>query len=431
MSGPAKERAAKKKKTAPRTKAPQAPARAARAPKKAGPVRSAQDPVADGGGAAVCGETHGSAFAAFARPPVQVLRPDGTLDPKLDPGLDDALLIRMFRTMSLMRVLDERMLGMQRQGRIGFYGASSGQEAAVIGTAAALNDDDWIFPALREGGVMLWRGYPLEPYLAQILGNGLDPAKARQMPSHMSDVRVHQVSWSSCIGSQLPQATGAAWAAKHLGDSRLAVGFMGDGGTSSADFHVALNFAAVMRAPAIFVCQNNGWGISTPTKGQTASATIAQKALAYGMPGLRIDGNDVVAVFAAVKWGATHARRGDGPCFIEAVTYRLGAHSSSDDPTRYRDDGEVAHWRRLDPLIRLGLLLDARGLVSPTRQEAQRAELDSLVREALANVEGAPPPPRETLFDDVFAELTPHLLEQRAELLARAPAAPIHPPGNS
>ena len=420
MPGPAKQRAGKKKALRPTS--------ATADPKASTPPGEAPAPLtpplpedAD----------HGSAFAAFKRPPLQLLRPDGTLDPAQDPGLDNALLLRMFRTMSLMRVLDERMLGMQRQGRIGFYGASSGQEAAVIGAAAALDEDDWIFPALREGGIMLWRGYSLEPYLAQILGNALDPAKARQMPSHMSDARVHQVSWSSCIGSQLPQAMGAAWAAKLLGDKRVAVGFMGDGATSSADFHVALNFAAVMRVPALFVCQNNGWSISIPTKGQTASPTIAQKALAYGMPGLRVDGNDVLAVFCAVRWAATRARRGEGPCFIEAVTYRLGAHSSSDDPTRYRDEREVAHWRALDPLIRFGRLLAQRNLLSPAAVEVQRAELDAEVRAALARVEGAPPPPRETLFDDVFADLPPHLIEQRAEALARPPAAPIHPPGNT
>jgi pyruvate dehydrogenase E1 component alpha subunit/2-oxoisovalerate dehydrogenase E1 component alpha subunit len=358
---------------------------------------------------------HGSAFAAFKRPPLTILRPDGVVDAACDPRLEPALLLRIHRAMSLLRVLDERMLGMQRQGRIGFYGACSGQEAAVIGSAAALRDDEWVFPALREGGIMLWRGYPLEPYLAQIFGNALDPAKGRQMPSHMSDARVRQVSWSSCIGSQLPQAVGAAWAARLRRESCAVATFLGDGATSSADFHCAMNFAGVFALPIVIVCQNNGWSISVPTKSQTATATIAQKAIAYGIPGHRVDGNDVLAVYATVRAAAERARRGEGPSFIECVTYRLGAHSSSDDPTRYRDEVEVAHWRSLDPLIRLRAYLERERILAAGETEALTRELDTEVRAALARVEDAPPPARATLFDDVYAELPWHLAAQRGD----------------
>jgi pyruvate dehydrogenase E1 component alpha subunit/2-oxoisovalerate dehydrogenase E1 component alpha subunit len=194
-----------------------------------------------------------------------------------------------------IRTLDERMMTLQRQGRIGFYGTCSGQEAATIGTAMALRPTDWIFPALREAGVMLMRGYGLVPYLSQVFGNSGDPARGRQMPSHQSSRSVNQVSWSSCIGSQITQATGAAMAAKFKKDGAVVMGYMGDGATSSADFHTGLNFAGVFKAPVVFVCQNNHWSISIPTKGQTAAESIAVKAQAYGFPGVKVDGNDVEA----------------------------------------------------------------------------------------------------------------------------------------
>ena len=246
--------------------------------------------VVKGGGAAESGREQGRATAAAVREPLCILRPDGTVDRALEPELSTAELRRLYLAMLQVRVLDERMLGLQRQGRIGFYGACSGQEASVIGSGAALSPQDWVFPALREGGVMLLRGYELRPYLGQIFGNVLDPTKGRQMPSHMSERGVNQVSWSSCIGSQIPQAVGAAWAAKLRGDAVVTIGYMGDGATSSADFHHGMNFAAVFKAPVILFCQNNGWSISLPTREQTASTTLAQKAVAYGMPGHRVDG---------------------------------------------------------------------------------------------------------------------------------------------
>lgn len=348
---------------------------------------------------------------------LQVLRPDGSWDAGLDPELDPALLRRMHRTMVLVRTLDERMLALQRQGRVGFYGACTGQEAAVVGSAAALAPSDWIFPALREGAAMLWRGYPLTIYVSQIFGNALDALQGRQMPSHMSDRRVNQVSWSSCIGSQLPQATGAAWAAKLRGQPTVVMGYLGDGATSSADFHYAVNFAGVYRVPAVFFCQNNGWSISVPTREQTASENIAVKALAYGVPGYRVDGNDVVAVHVVTRHAVERARRGEGPALIEAVTYRIGAHSSSDDPSRYRDEAEVSLWRQRDPLLRLGRYLDARGILPLAEQEAVRAEVDAEVRAAIAEAEAAPPPPLASLFEDVYAKVPWHLAEERDDHL--------------
>jgi pyruvate dehydrogenase E1 component alpha subunit/2-oxoisovalerate dehydrogenase E1 component alpha subunit len=364
--------------------------------------------------------------AARAVDLLQVLRPDGSWDAALDPELDPALLRRMHRTMVLLRALDERMLALQRQGRVGFYGACTGQEAAVVGSAAALTPTDWVFPALREGAAMLWRGYPLTTYVSQVFGNALDPLKGRQMPSHMSDRRVNQVSWSSCIGSQLPQAVGAAWAVKLRGQPTVVMAYLGDGATSSADFHYAINFAGVYRVPMVLFCQNNGWSISVPTREQTASESIAVKALGYGVPGYRVDGNDLVAVHVVTRHAVERARRGKGPSFIEAVTYRIGAHSSSDDPTRYRDEAEVSLWRQRDPLLRLAHYLDARGIVALADQEAVRAEVDAEVRAAIAEAEAVGPPPLPSLFEDVYAQVPWHLAEERDDHVryrssARAP----------
>src|SRR4051812_24164617 len=276
--------------------------------------------------------------------------------PQAPPGpplLATDQLLELYRMMSLVRVLDERMMILQRQGRIGFYGTASGQEAACIGAVYPLRKTDWIFPALREASVMLFRGFPLVPYLAQVFGNSGDVTKGRQMPSHQAAGSVNQVSWSSCIGTQLPHAVGAAWAAKLQKHDTVMMAFMGDGATSSADFHSAMNFAGVFKVPLVFVCQNNHWSISIPTHQQTASESIAIKAQAYGFPGVKIDGNDVEEVYRAAKEAVDRARAGEGPTLIEAETYRMGAHSSSDDPTRYRDQAEVDRWKLRDPVDRL------------------------------------------------------------------------------
>ncbi|MGK4001239.1 thiamine pyrophosphate-dependent enzyme [Sorangium sp. So ce1036] len=359
---------------------------------------------------------------------LSVLRDDGSLDPATDPGLSDALLLRAYREIKRLRLLDARLLLLQRQGRVGFYGACTGQEATPIATALALEPSDWIFPALRESVMMLVRGFPLRTYVAQVFGNSGDLLKGRQMPSHMSGRQVNQVSWSSCIGPQIPQAVGAAWAAKLRRDSIVVVGFMGDGATSEPDFHNAMNFAAVFKVPCVLICQNNHWAISVPTARQTASKTIAIKGRAYGVPSTRVDGNDVLAVYRAVAGAVARARAGGGPTFIEALTYRIGAHSSSDDPSRYRSQEEVDRWTQRDPLLRLGRHLTARGLLDDAAEAALEAELNAEIAAAVAEVEVMAPPDRATLFDDVYAEPPWHLRDQRAELL-RCPRAPAHPDG--
>ena len=344
--------------------------------------------------------------------------------PRLEtPPIPRETLLRLYREMVRLRTLDERMMTLQRQGRVGFYGACTGQEAATLASAIALDSKDWIFPALREGGAMLLRGFPLVPYLCQIFGNSGDETKGRQMPSHMASKSVNQVSWSSCIGTQLPQAVGAAMAARIKGDRTVIAAYMGDGATSEGDFHVAMNFAGVFKAPVVFICQNNHWAISVPSGKQTASESIAVKAQAYGFPGVKVDGNDAVAVYLAVKEAVDRARTGGGPTLVECETYRIGAHSSSDDPTRYRDEKEVEQWRKRDPLDLMRGRLQSWGLWSATDEDSLKARALEEVNAAIAEAEKKPDPPRESVFEDVYATMPWSLREQREELLA-APAAP-------
>jgi pyruvate dehydrogenase E1 component alpha subunit len=352
----------------------------------------------------------------------RVLDDEGRADPRLDPGLDRPLLMRMYREMKRLRVLEGRMVVLQRQGRVGFYGPCTGQEAVPIATGFAFDQGDWVFPALRESAVMLVRGFPLVRYLAQVFGNDLDVLKGRQMPSHMSGRQVNQVAWSSCIGPQIPQAVGAAWAAKIKRETTVTVGFLGDGASSQPDFHNAINFAARFKVPCVLVCQNNHWSISVPTARQTASKTIAIKGRAYGVPSYRVDGNDVLAMFAVLRQAAERARAGLGPSFVEAVTYRIGAHSTSDDPSRYRSQEEVDSWIKKDPLDRFERYLKELGAIDQAFVESLEGQINAEVSAAIDEVERASPPPRDSVFDDVYGELPWNLREQREQLRAAAPS---------
>jgi pyruvate dehydrogenase E1 component alpha subunit/2-oxoisovalerate dehydrogenase E1 component alpha subunit len=331
------------------------------------------------------------------------------------------LAFNLYRHMCRVRRIDQRMSALQRQGRIGFFGSALGQEAPPVATALALEPDDWVFPALREGAVMLVRGFSLDTYLAQLFGNSLDLLKGRQMPSHQSARSVHQVSWSSAIGTQLPHAVGAAWAMRLRGARTVALAFLGDGATSTGDFHAAMNFAAVFRVPCVFVCQNNQYSISLPVGRQTAAATLADKAAAYAIVAERVDGNDALAVHAAVTRAVEHARNDGGPRFLECVTYRLGPHSSSDDPDRYRSADEVAEWERRDPIARLRSQLAQSGRLDTDTDARLSREIDDEITQAITRVEGAPPPAVDSLFDDVFARRPWTLEEQRRAVVARPP----------
>lgn len=334
------------------------------------------------------------------------------------PELPRAQLEAAFRTMLLVRTLDRRLTNLQRQGRIGFYGACTGEEATPIATAMAADKDDWIFPALRQGSAALHRGLELSHYVAQCLGNTHDIQKGRQMPCHYADRRIHHVTWSSVIATQLPHAAGAAYAMKLKGTRQVAIGFMGDGATSENDFHSALNFAAVTKSPCVFVCQNNQFAISVQHDHQTATATYAEKAAAYGMPGIRVDGNDLLAVHKAVHDAIGRARAGEGPTLVEAVTYRLTPHSSSDDPTRYRDEAQYQEWLRRDPLDILRNHLKARGFWTDTWEGALQSGLDAEVDAAIRAAEAAVLPGPDSMFDDVYEHVPSLLQDQRDQLRA-------------
>ncbi|HLL25374.1 MAG TPA: thiamine pyrophosphate-dependent enzyme [Kofleriaceae bacterium] len=355
----------------------------------------------------------------------QLVREDGTVvDEAALADLDQTLARRLFEGMVRIRVTDARMMALQRQGRIGFYGEAMGQEAAVVGSAAASAPDDWIVPALREAGVGLYRGMTLDSYIAQIFGNAADPTKGRQMPCHPCDREHNYVVMSSCVSTQIPHAVGIAMAMKIKGDKgKVCFGYMGDGGTSEGDFHVALNFAGVTKAPCVLICQNNQWAISTPGTVQTAASTIASKGLGYGIEAIRADGNDVLAVYHAVKYAADKARRGDGPTFVELLTYRVSAHSSSDDPSRYRDEAVTEVWRgQRDPIRRMEAYLVQRGWLAEGEREQLAQALEADVRAAIARQEAVGAPVLGSLIDDVYEEPTWLLREQMAEV-ERAPRA--------
>ncbi len=343
---------------------------------------------------------------------VTVLGPDGRADPALDPHLtaDDAR--RLQEAMLRARVLDDRLTMLQRQGRIAFHIGGTGEEATIVGAAFGLRATDWIFPCYREIASALLRGTPLSLYLNNMFGNAEDPARGRQMPDHFTDRPRRWGSVSSPVGTQIVQAAGFAWAAKLSGDDAVTLVFFGDGATSEGDFHVGLNFAGVFRVPCLFVCRNNGWAISVPRKRQTASETFAEKAVAYGIPGVRVDGNDLLAVIAVTRQAAERARQGGGSTLIEALTYRVGPHSTSDDPRVYRDDAEVAPWRERDPILRFRKYLEAQGLWTDEEERRVVGAIEQEIRDGAAAAEKIAPPPLESMFEDVYKEMPWHLREQ-------------------
>ncbi len=337
----------------------------------------------------------------------------GAASSSIPADLAAETLPSLYRTMVLARVMDERCLSLQRQGRIGFYVPLQGQEAAQVACAWALDAADWVFPAYRELGVALVRGVPVKLLLDQFIGNSGDEMKGRQMPNHYGYRRFKFVTASSPVGTQISHAVGTAMAARRRGDAICTIAFFGDGTTSSNDFHAGLNFAGVYRAPTLFFCQNNQWAISLPRERQTASETLAMKASAYGFPGVVVDGTDVHAVYRVVREARRRALAGEGPTLIEAQVYRLGPHSTSDDPRRYRSDAELAQWKERDPIARLKHELLTLGLVTEESDQKVWEAAKELVGAALKEAEATAPVDPRTMFDDVFARPTPALEEQR------------------
>ena len=351
---------------------------------------------------------------------LSILDSDGNLDASLEPKLSDDELRRLHRAMVLGRRLDERMVRLQRQGRIGTFAPIKGQEASQLGSAFTLRPTDWMVPSFRETVAMIWRGWPIEKLLlifAGYLEGGQPAPDQRDLPITIP------------VATQLPHAVGLAYAAQYRGDDAVVMAYFGDGATSEGDFHEALNFAGVWHVPIVFVCQNNQWAISVPLKKQTHSRTIAQKALAYGFNGIQVDGNDVLAVYAASREAVDRARAGDGPTLIECVTYRLGMHTTADDPTKYRSQEEVAEWERKDPLTRFAQYLKGKRLLD----DSLDAEVDAEIAAAVARFEATPAADPLTMFDHVYGETPPDLKAQREALAERlrssgATAAPPGPP---
>ncbi|MED5251477.1 MAG: thiamine pyrophosphate-dependent dehydrogenase E1 component subunit alpha, partial [Pseudomonadota bacterium] len=302
-----------------------------------------------------------------------VLSPEGELYEGADePALSRDHARRLYQAMLATRILDERMMAAQRQGRLSFYMQCTGEEAAVVGAAAALDDADMIMAQYREQGALMYRGFSIDEFMNQLFGNELDYGKGRQMPIHYGSRKLHYMTISSPLATQIPQATGYAYGQKLAGEGHCTLTFFGEGAASEGDFHAALNMAAVHQVPVIFFCRNNGYAISTPSTEQFAADGIAPRAFGYHMHVIRVDGNDALAVYEATRQARKIAVEQNQPVLIEAMSYRLAAHSSSDDPSGYRAKSEEEAWRVKDPLLRMQRWLAKKGWWSDEEEAAQQ-----------------------------------------------------------
>ena len=340
-------------------------------------------------------------FDPLKDPMIQIMDKDGNIvRPDLMPELSDEAIVRMYKTMRFSRIIDEKTLQYQRQGRMLTYAPNLGQEATQVGSAAAIKQTDWVAPSFRELGVWLYKGAPLKNIFMYWFGNEI----GMHMPE---EVRILPVSVP--IASQMQHATGLAYAARYRGLDDIAIAYVGDGGTSQGDFHEAMNFAAVADLPNVFIVQNNQFAISTRRKIQTKSATIAQKALAYGIPGVQVDGNDIFAMYAVTKEAVDRARSGKGPTLIEAYTYRMGAHTTSDDPTVYRDNSEVDEWKDKDPIDRLRKYMMNKGIWNEELEAEYSEDREKFVKATFEDVEKSGLTSLEDTFNFVYEKRTPIL----------------------
>ena len=338
---------------------------------------------------------------------LQILDEEGRVKSEFEPELAEEDLKKIYSLMVLTRAADQKALKLQRQGRLGTYAPSLGHEACQVGTAFPIQKEDWVFPYFRDLGMYLTVGYPLADYFLYWMGN----EAGMRTPD---DLNIFPLAIP--VASQIPHSVGAAMAADIQKKNIAVVCTFGDGATSEGDFHEALNFAGVFRTPNVFICYNNQWAISTPRSRQTAARTIAQKAVAYGFPGMAVDGNDVLAVYASSKEAFDRARAGQGPTLIEAVTYRMGHHTTSDDATKYRLEAEVKEWEKKDPLSRFRAYLKNKGLWDEDFEKAVQEKAAEAVEKAVAVAEGIPLPSPEDIFRHTYKEMTPQLNQQLDDL---------------
>jgi len=345
-------------------------------------------------------------IASFQIERLEILNPQGEVDTDLLPDLTDSQFLRLYEFLLLTRLADERALNLQREGRLGTFPSSLGQEAAQVGSAFALEPQDWVFPSFRELGVFLCLNSPLSNYYRYWMGDErglLCPPELNIFPINIA------------VGTHLLHAAGVAMGARYRQEQLVAVPYLGDGGTSKGDFHEALNFAGLYQLPLVAICQNNQWAISVSRQAQTAADTLAQKALAFGVKGIQVDGNDVLAVYQATREALDRARSGGGATFIECETYRMADHTTADDARRYRDPAELDSWRDRDPLLRMRRFLENRGLWHEAEQQAQEQALLQRVDQAVEEAEAVPPPSVEEMFRYTCHELSSRQEEQLKE----------------
>lgn len=351
----------------------------------------------------------------FTIPTIQFLSPDGKLTASYKPQIPENELVKGYKIMLLTRLVDERMITLQRQGTISFSLSSLGEEACAVASAAALDIGDWMYPQYREAGAIFWRGFTVEEFVHHMFGDATDLMLGRQMPNHFGSRALNVVTVSSPIGTKIPHAAGCAYAMKLQKDPHIAIVYFGEGAASEGDFHCGLNFAAVRKAPAIFFCRNNGYAISTPCNKQFATDGIAPEGIGHGLKTFKIDGNDFFAVYDIVKQAKDYCLSGGGPVFIEAMTYRLGAHSTADDPSLYRTEQEVKEWEKLDPVKRLRIYLEEKKLWNQKQEDEWIQDVAKQISEAIAKAKDTPKPPLKSLFDNVYFEIPPRLNEQYHE----------------
>ncbi|MFU8784017.1 thiamine pyrophosphate-dependent dehydrogenase E1 component subunit alpha [Aliidiomarina sp.] len=350
-------------------------------------------------------------------PMYQLLKEDGTVHKGAElPEIDKELALKMFSTMQFIRVLDERMIAAQRQGRISFYLSSLGEESAAIGSAAALEFADMIMGQYREQGSLAFRGFTIEQFMNQLFSNAKDLGKGRQMPVHYGSAALNFMTISSPLGTQIPQAAGYAYGQKQSGDKTCTLCYFGEGAASEGDFHAGMNMAAVLKVPVIFFCRNNGYAISTPAAEQFAGDGIAPRAVGYGMKAIRVDGNDIFAVYKATQEARRLAVEENEPVLIEAMSYRMAGHSTSDDPTGYRSREEEEERRIREPMIRFRKWLVAQGWITDEEADKQQQQHKETVLAALKEAEKVPVPHIDEIINDVYAEPTDALKAQLAEL---------------